>query len=245
MQLRSFNVRALITMRILQLSVPLRRLIRAILPFGLLLSVTAAAPSLAAGPIRILAFGDSLTAGYGLDDLADAFPAQLERALRAKGHDVTVIQSGVSGETTTGGLNRIDWALGEKPDAVIVELGGNDGLRAIDPAQTEKSLRGIVTRISRDGIPVLVAGMMAPPNLGRDYGDQFNALFGRIAKEADAVFYPFFLDGVAGVPELNQADRIHPTPKGVAVVVEKILPSVEHLVERARARRTASGSGGS
>jgi acyl-CoA thioesterase I len=201
-----------------------------------------------AGPIRILAFGDSLTAGYGLDDLTSAFPAQLEKALRAKGHDVRVIQSGVSGETTTGGLNRIDWALGEKPDAVIVELGGNDGLRAIDPMVTDKSLRGIATRISRDGIPMLIAGMLAPPNLGRDYADRFNALFGRIAAESGALLYPFFLDGVAGDPALNQADRIHPTAAGVAVIVEKITPQVEALIGRARMRRTAGGgtaSGGS
>jgi len=237
MWLKPVFERALITMSILRLSVPRQRLVRAFLPVGLLLSVTSPGSILAAEPIRILAFGDSLTAGYGLDDLADAFPAQLERALKARGHDVKVIQSGVSGETTTGGLSRIDWALGEKPDAVIVELGGNDGLRAINPVQTEKSLRGIVERIGRDGIPTLVAGMLAPPNLGRDYGDRFNSVFGRIAKESGAIFYPFFLDGVAGIAELNQADRIHPTAKGVAVVVEKILPSVEQLVERAKARR--------
>jgi acyl-CoA thioesterase-1 len=189
------------------------------------------------GPIRILAFGDSLTAGYGLDDMDDAFPNQLERALEAAGHDVDVLQAGVSGETTTGGLNRIDWSLAEKPDAVIVALGGNDGLRAIDPAVTEKSLDGIVARIRDDGTPVLIAGMLAPPNLGRDYADQFGALFGRVAKKYDAVFYPFFLDGVAAVPNLNQADRIHPNPKGVALMVEKITPYVETLIEQVQARR--------
>ena len=236
-------------MCIFELSVPQRSLIRRILPVGLLPFVTAAAlvagaVSATAEPLKILAFGDSLTAGYGLDELSDAFPAQLERALRARGHDVRVIQSGVSGETTTGGLNRIDWALGEKPDAVIVELGGNDGLRAIDPAVTEKSLRGIVDRIARDGAPVLIAGMLAPPNLGRDYADRFNALFGRIAKDTGAVFYPFFLDGVAGDPALNQADRIHPTAAGVAVVVEKITPAVEDLIARTKRTKDAAARGG-
>lgn len=195
-------------------------------------------PSTAAdAPIRILAFGDSLTAGYGLDDMSQAFPAQLEKALRAKGHEVRVIQSGVSGETTTGGLTRIDWSLGEKPDAVIVELGGNDGLRAIDPALTEKNLRAIVARIQQDKLPVLLTGMMAPPNLGRDYTDRFNSLFARVAQETGAVFYPFFLEGVAGEIRLNQPDRIHPTAEGVGIIVAKILPSVEKLIEQVRARR--------
>jgi len=188
-------------------------------------------------PIRILAFGDSLTAGYGLDDLKDAFPAQLERALKAEGYDVAVIAAGISGDTTTGGLSRIDWSLAEKPDAVIVALGGNDGLRAVDPAVTEKSMNGIVSRIRGDGTPVLVAGMLAPPNLGRDYAERFNAVFSRVAKTHGAVFYPFFLDGVASVPALNQSDRIHPNQKGVAVMVEKILPSVEKLIEQVEARR--------
>ena len=188
-------------------------------------------------PIRILAFGDSLTAGYGLDDLADSFPSQLERALKAKGHNVALIQAGMSGDTTTGGLNRIEWSLAEKPDAVMVALGGNDGLRAVDPAVTEKSMKGIVERIRRDGMPVLVAGMLAPPNLGRDYADRFNASFANIAKMNDAVFYPFLLDGVASIPSLNQADRIHPNPKGVAVMVEKITPYMVTLIEQVQARR--------
>lgn len=189
------------------------------------------------GPIRILAFGDSLTAGYGLQDLADAFPNQLERALKAAGHNVDVLQAGISGDTTTGGLNRIDWSLAEKPDAVIVALGGNDALRAVDPAVTEKSLDGIIARIRRDGTPVLLAGMLAPPNLGRDYADRFSALYGRIAKKYDVIFYPFFLDGVAAVPALNQDDRIHPNPKGVTVMVEKITPYVEKLIEQAHTRQ--------
>jgi acyl-CoA thioesterase-1 len=193
-------------------------------------------------PIRILAFGDSLTAGYGLDDLADSFPMQLERALKARGHNVQLMPAGISGDTTTGGLNRIDWSLADKPDAVIVGLGGNDGLRGIDPAVTEKSLDGIVKRIRRDGTPVLLAGMLAPPNLGRDYAERFNALFPRVAKLNGAVFYPFLLDGVAAVPALNQADRIHPNAKGVAVMVEKITPYVETLIDQVQARRKAMGA---
>ena len=186
---------------------------------------------------RILAFGDSLTAGYGLDDLSQAFPAQLERALRAKGHDVTILQGGISGDTTTGGVSRLDWSLAAKPDGVIVELGGNDGLRAIDPKLTEDNLRAIVGRLKKDGTPVLLTGMQAPPNLGRDYGTRFAASFTSVAKDSGVLFYPFFLDGVAGIPDLNQADRIHPTPKGVAIVVARILPSVEKLIGQIEARR--------
>lgn len=187
-------------------------------------------------PIRILALGDSLTAGYGLDDVNDAFPAQLERALQAKGYDVTVIQGGISGDTTTGGLARLDWVLGEKPDGVIVALGGNDGLRAVDPAVTLKSMDGIVKRIKKDGLPVLVAGMLAPPNLGRDYGDRFGAVFSKVAKDNDVLLYPFFLEGVAAVPSLNQSDRIHPNVEGVKVMVAGILPKVEELIRQIKDR---------
>jgi acyl-CoA thioesterase-1 len=190
-------------------------------------------------PIRILAFGDSLTAGYGLADLSDSFPEQLERALKAKGHNVDIIQGGISGDTTTGGLNRIEWSLADKPDAVIVELGGNDGLRAVDPAVTEKSLDGLIARIRKDNTPVLLAGMLAPPNLGRDYADRFGSLFERVAKKHNVLFYPFFLEGVAGDMKLNQPDRIHPNPQGVKVIVEKILPSVEKLIEQVRKTKPA------
>jgi acyl-CoA thioesterase-1 len=187
--------------------------------------------------IRILAFGDSLTAGYGLPDLKEAFPAQLERALKEKGHNVIVIQGGVSGETTTGGRARIDWMLAEKPDAVIVALGGNDALRAVDPAVTLESMDAIVKRIKKDNLPVLVAGMMAPPNLGSDYTKRFAGAFSKVAKDNDALFYPFFLEGVAGIPTLNQRDRIHPTPEGVAVMVKGILPVTEKLIAQVRERQ--------
>ncbi len=198
------------------------------------------APSSAADAIKILALGDSLTAGYGLNNPADAFPVQLEKALKAKGHNISVIQGGISGDTTTGGRSRLEWSLAAKPDAVILELGANDALRAIDPKLTADNLSFMVKRLKDAGIPVLLAGMMAPPNLGRDYSDRFNAIYPAIAKDNDVLLYPFFLDGVAALPELNQADRIHPTEKGVRVIVERILPAAEKLVaqaEAARARR--------
>lgn len=201
--------------------------------------VSAMAPQSRAAdePIRILAFGDSLTAGYGLDDLGDAFPAQLEKALRAKGHDVVLLQGGISGDTTSGGRSRLEWSLGERPDAVIVELGGNDALRAVDPKVTAENLDAIVTRIQKAGLPVLLAGMLAPPNLGRDYADRFNVIYGKIAKARDVLLYPFFLEDVITVPDLMQGDHIHPNPKGVQVIVKRILPVAEKLVEQVKAQR--------
>ncbi len=193
----------------------------------------------AAEPIKILAFGDSLTAGYGLEDVKQAFPAQLERALKAKGHDnVTVVNGGISGDTTSGGVSRLEWSLAAKPDAVILALGANDGLRAIDPALTEDNLRKIVTRLRKENIPVLMAGMLAPPNLGREYGKRYERAFATVAKDTSVLFYPFFLDGVAAVPDLNQADGLHPLPKGVAVMVKGILPLVEKLIAQAEAKRS-------
>ena len=194
--------------------------------------------AIAAEPIKILAYGDSLTAGYGLDDIKQAFPAQLERALKAKGHDnVTVINAGISGDTTSGGVSRLDWSLASKPDAVILALGANDGLRAVDPAVTEANLRKIVTRLQQENIPVLMAGMVAPPNLGRDYGKRYAGAFATVAKETGVLFYPFFLEGVVAVPELNQADGMHPAPNGVAVMVKGILPLTEKLIVQAEAKR--------
>jgi acyl-CoA thioesterase-1 len=211
--------------------------VRKILCFLLMMMTSVAAQS-ADRPLRILAFGDSLTAGYGLTDLKQSFPAQLEKALNDKGHNVTVIQGGISGDTTTGGRSRIEWMLGgEKPDAVIVALGGNDALRAVDPAVTLESMDFIVRRIKKDNLPVLVAGMLAPPNLGRDYGTRFAGAFSKAAKDNDALFYPFFLEGVAAVPNLNQSDRIHPNPEGVKVMVKGILPEVEKLIAQVRERQ--------
>jgi acyl-CoA thioesterase-1 len=190
-------------------------------------------------PIKILALGDSLTAGYGLDDLKDAFPAQLERSLKAKGHNVVLLQGGISGDTTTGGRSRVDWSLGSHPDAVIIELGANDALRAIDPKLTEDNLAFIIKRFQDAHVAVLLTGMLAPPNLGRDYTDRFNAIYPKLAKETGVLFYPFFLDGVAADPKLNQADHMHPTPEGVKVIVAKILPMAEKLVASAETQRHA------
>ena len=184
------------------------------------------------GPIRtIMAFGDSLTSGYGLPP-ADAFPVKLEAALRARGHAVRVINAGVAGDTTAGGRARLAWMLADKPDAVILELGANDGLRGLDPAETLANLRAIMEQLKAADLPVLLAGMRAPPNLGRDFGAEFDTIFATVALEYDALFYPFFLEGVAARPTLNQNDGIHPNSTGVAIVVERIIPSVEALLSR-------------
>jgi acyl-CoA thioesterase-1 len=190
----------------------------------------AVAPAQASGPVHILALGDSLTAGYGLPT-AEAFPTRLQAALRAKGLDAVVDNAGVSGDTTAGGLARLDWALsGSKPRFAIVELGGNDGLRGLDPAETRKNLDAILTKLKSAGVRVLLTGMMAPPNLGRDYGRDFNAIFPELAAKHRVAFYPFFLDGVAADPALNQGDGIHPNARGVDVIVERMLPDVTKLV---------------
>ena len=188
--------------------------------------------SAADGPIRtIMAFGDSLTSGYGLPP-ADAFPVKLEAALRARGHAVRVINAGVAGDTTAGGRARLAWMLADKPDAVILELGANDGLRGLDPAETLANLRAIMEQLKAADLPVLLAGMRAPPNLGRAFGAEFDTIFATVALEYDALFYPFFLEGVAARPTLNQNDGIHPNSAGVAIVVERIIPSVEALLSR-------------
>ena len=188
--------------------------------------------SAADGPIRtIMAFGNSLTSGYGLPP-ADAFPVKLEAALRARGHAVRVINAGVAGDTTAGGRARLAWMLADKPDAVILELGANDGLRGLDPAETLANLRAIMEQLIAADLPVLLAGMRAPPNLGRDFGAEFDTIFATVALEYDALFYPFFLEGVAARPTLNQNDGIHPNSAGVAIVVERIIPSVEALLSR-------------
>ena len=186
---------------------------------------------MAAAPVRILALGDSLTAGYGLAAEA-AFPARLETALRAEGRDVRVINAGVSGDTTAGGLARLSWALADKPDLAIVELGANDGLRGLDPQLTRRNLDAILTRLEGQRIGVLLAGMLAPPNYGRAFESEFKAVFTGLAAAHDVVFSPFFLDGVAGDAGLSQSDGMHPTAKGVDVVVARILPSVRILLDR-------------
>jgi acyl-CoA thioesterase-1 len=201
------------------------------LPLLLLLALTCIPQPLIANDtseshLRLLVLGDSLAAGYGLA-AEEAFPAQLERALQQAGHDVTVINAGVSGDTTAGGLARLDWALADNPHLVLVELGGNDALRGLPPEETRANLDAILERLGRAGAEVLLAGMQAPRNLGEEYTTAFNRVYPQLAKQHRVAFYPFFLDGVALDPSLNQADGIHPNVRGVAVIVTRILPFVE------------------
>jgi acyl-CoA thioesterase-1 len=173
----------------------------------------------------IVALGDSLTAGYGVV-ANDSFTVRLEAALRDAGMNARVVNAGVSGDTTAGGLARLDWVLADAPDLVIVELGSNDALRGLDPAAMEANLDAILTSLAAKDIPAVLAGMLAPPNLGRAYGEAFQAVYPRLAKRHGVVFYPFFLDGVAAQPALNQPDGIHPNPAGVRVIVERFTPYV-------------------
>ncbi len=200
------------------------------LAFTLFLTALGAGSVAAEGkPLTILAFGDSLVAGFGLGS-RDGFTAKLEAALKAKGVGARVVNAGLSGDTSAGGLARLDWALEPKPDFAIVELGANDGLRGLDPAQTRANLDAILTKLKAKGVPALFAGMYAPPNMGPDYGKAFNALYPELAKKHGVAFYPFFLDGVAANSTLNQPDGIHPNAKGVDVIVERILPHVLKLI---------------
>lgn len=188
-------------------------------------------PAVAARPVVIVALGDSLTAGLGLD-VADAFPARLEAALREEGHEVQVVNAGISGDTAADGLARFDWALTAETDALIVEFGANDALRGLPPSQAEAALDALLTKAGERKLPVLLAGMRAPPNLGPDYGREFEAIFPRLAARHGALLYSFFLDGVAADPELNQGDGMHPNRRGVDVIVARIRPSVEKLLDR-------------
>lgn len=183
-------------------------------------------------PIRLLALGDSLVAGFGLPE-RDGFTAQLQQALRARGLRVEVVNGGVSGDTTAGGLARLDWALADRPDLVLVELGANDALRGTDPAATRANLDAILKTLTQRGIPTLLAGMYAPRNLGRAYGDAFNSIYPDLAVQYGVPLYPFFLEGVALQPALNQEDGLHPNASGVARIVEAITPHVIELIERA------------
>jgi acyl-CoA thioesterase I len=206
--------------------------LRSALKIALALAIVqGASVALANEACRIAVLGDSLATAYGLA-VEQGFPAQLQRRLRAEGYDCDVLDAGVSGDTTAGGLARLEWALADRPSHVIVELGGNDGLRALPPEQMEQNLDAIVSRLRDEGIAVLLAGMLAPPNLGRTYGEAFEAVFARVAERHDVPLYRFFLDGVAGDPDLNQPDGIHPTAAGIAVIVERILPTVTDWLER-------------
>ena len=185
-------------------------------------------------PVKIVAFGDSLTVGYGLP-ATDTFPVKLAHALEAKGIKVQIVNAGVSGDTASGGLARLDWSLPSDTDAVILELGANDAMRGIDPAVTREALAAILTKLKERGVAVLLCGMYAPPNMGADFERAYQLMYPQLARSYDAILYPFFLDGVAGHREHNQADGIHPTSKGVDLIVKAILPKVEELVARVKA----------
>jgi acyl-CoA thioesterase-1 len=189
----------------------------------------------AARPLTIVVLGDSLSAGHGLPRAA-AFPEVLERTLRTRGHNVEMVNAGVSGDTAIGGLERLDWSVPEGTDGVIVALGANDMLRGIDPAVTRQALEAIVTRLKARGIPVMLAGMYAQRNLGPAYTERFDAIYRELAERHGLVLYPFFLDGVAGDRALNLPDGLHPTAQGIERIVERILPSVEVFLGRLNAR---------
>jgi acyl-CoA thioesterase-1 len=183
-------------------------------------------------PTKLAVLGDSLAAGFGVKP-AESFPARLEAALKAQGRNVTILNHGVSGDTTAGGLDRIDWMLADKPDIVLIELGANDALRGTDPAVTEKNLAAMVEKLKAAGVQVWLAGMLAPRNFGAEYAATFDGLYKRIADKYQLPLYPFILDGVAQDPALNQADGIHPTPKGAQIVADKLLPFVIQNLDNA------------
>jgi acyl-CoA thioesterase-1 len=196
-----------------------------------LLLIVAGAGRAVAAPVKILALGTSLTQGYGLPPGTD-FTVQLQAALKKAGIDAVVTNAGVSGDTSAGGLARLDWSLADHPDAAIVELGGNDMLRGIAPSETEKNLRAILDRLKAAHVKVLLTGMHAQHNLGADYVKAFDAIYPRLARDTHVLFYPFILDGMALNPKLNQADGMHPNPEGVKIIVARILPLVKTLVGR-------------
>lgn len=196
--------------------------------FGLAMTIALSAAA-RAETVSLVGFGDSLMAGYQLAP-EDAFPARLEKALKDKGFDVTIANAGVSGDTTSGGLARIDWSVPDGTKGVILELGANDALRGIPPEETRRNLEAMIARLKGRGIAVLLAGMLAPPNMGGDYAARFNAIYPELAKQHDLVFYPFFLDGVVTEATLKLADGMHPNGDGVGVMVERFLPTVEHFI---------------
>ena len=211
----------------------------ACIAIGIALHVALFAPTVSVAaepPVKIVALGDSLMAGYQLVG-RDAFPAQLERALNAKGVVVEIANAGVSGDTSSGGLGRLDWSVPEGTQAVILGLGGNDMLRGIDPTVTRSALEDIIRKLKARNIEVLLLGMRAPPNLGAEFARKFDAIYPELASEYRLTFYPFFLDGVAADPKFNQRDGIHPTAEGIAALVARILPKAEELVARVRAKR--------
>jgi acyl-CoA thioesterase-1 len=207
---------------------------------GLMLTIACVSAPLLAfaadGPVKIVVLGDSLSAGYGLPAEA-AFPQKLAQALKAKGIAVSIANAGVSGDTASGGLDRLDWSVPDGTQAVILELGANDALRGLDPKLTETALDTILTKLEQRHIRVLLAGMQAPRNLGADYVRTFDAIFPALASRHAVVFYPFFLDGVATDAKLNQADGMHPNAAGVDIIVARIMPKVEELIAQTREAR--------
>lgn len=197
-----------------------------LLATALLFTVSAAA---VAEPYRIVGFGDSLMAGYGLDP-GESFPEKLQSALKAKGHDVVIVNAGVSGDTTSAGLARLDWSVPDGTQLVILELGANDMLRGVSPDIAKQNLDAMMARLQQRNMPVLIAGMRAAPNLGPDYQSSFDAIYPELAKAYGATLYPFFLDGVAAQPHLQLPDGMHPNAAGVDVMVERVLPMVEKLI---------------
>ena len=218
-----------------KLALKVQRLAVAFAVAGLVFSGLVCSVSAAERAIKVVALGDSLTAGFQLRGSA-AFPVQLERALKAKGFAVEVANAGVSGDTSSGGLARLDWSVPEGTDAVILELGANDMLRGIDPKVTRDALSEIVQRLKARRIEVLLCGMLAAPNMGADYGRVFDAIYPELAAANDLLLYPFFLDGVVADPKLNIGDGLHPTGEGVAKIVSGILPKVEAMLARIRAK---------
>lgn len=196
----------------------------------LLVTLLVAQPITAAESQRIVMLGDSITAGYGLP-AGKELPAQLQTALAERGIAVVVENAGVSGDTTAGGLSRFDWAIQGEPDMIIVALGANDGLRGIDPADTRRNLAAIVDRARSRNAKVLLAGMLAPPNMGADYGTQFNAIYPELSAEKDVMLYPFLLEGVAADPELNQDDGIHPNAEGAKTIAARLANSVAPILK--------------
>ncbi|MCA0339031.1 arylesterase [Shinella sp. 838] len=205
---------------------------KAALSFFASLAITAllSAGDVRAEPVKLVGFGDSLMAGYQLP-AADAFPVKLEKALRENGYEIEIANAGVSGDTSSGGLARLDWSIPEGTQGVILELGANDALRGIPPEETEKNLDAMLTRLKERGIAVLLAGMLAPPNMGPEYGERFNGIYQRMAEKHGVALYPFFLDGVVTKANLQLEDGMHPNSEGVDVMVATILPAAEAFIK--------------
>lgn len=196
---------------------------------GVVVMLAVSLPAAGADPHRIVGFGDSLMAGYQLDP-GQSFPEKLEIALKARGHDVVIANAGVSGDTTSGGLSRLDWSVPDDTDLVILELGANDMLRGLAPENTEKNLVAMIERLKERDIDIILAGMVAAPNLGADYGERFNGIYPRLAERYDLLLYPFFLEGVAAASSLLLEDGMHPSAAGVDRMVENFLPLIESVL---------------